>query len=88
MTQENASKVAIEKLKEESKTFFQETKKIFKSCTFACVNVDDFGLHGVWGDFKKRKEAIEFLTMIARTFKGGKPEAKVFEGKYRVSISF
>ena len=59
MTQENASKVAIEKLKEESKTFFQETKKIFKSCTFACVNVDDFGLHGVWGDFKKRKEASE-----------------------------
>jgi hypothetical protein len=26
-------KVAIEKLKEESKTFFKETKKIFKSCT-------------------------------------------------------
>ncbi len=75
-------------LKEAAKTFFQETKKIFKSCTFACVNVDDFAFYGVWGDFKTKKDAAGALQAWAKAFKGGTPEAVVFEGNYRVSVSF
>jgi len=81
-------KNAKQELKESAKNFFQETKKMFKSCTWACVNVDDFNFYGVWGDFKNRKDALAALSMWAKAFKGGKVEAKAFEGKFRVSVSF
>ena len=81
-------KNANQELKEFAKTFFQETKKLFKSCTWACVNVDDFNFYGVLGYFTNRKDALGAISMWAKAFKGGKVEAKVFEGKFRVSVSF
>ena len=86
--EKNIMKSANQELKEAAKNFFQETKSVFKSCTWACVNVDDYNFYGVWGDFKTKQDAVAALGMWAIAFKGGKPEAKVFEGKYRVSISF
>ena len=75
-------------LLEAKKSFFQETKKAFPSCTFACLNVDQFAFRSVWGDFKSREDATKALRMWSAAFKGGKPEAKMFEGQYRVSVIF
>lgn len=68
----------------EFQNFFAETKKIFKSCTFACVNIDG---RNVWGDFKNRKEATEALKLWSRAFKG-ECKAQIVDNKYRISVSF
>lgn len=78
----------LAELKEMGKTFFVDTKKQFKSCSFACVNVDDYNLYNIWGDFKSRKDAVEVIKLWGRIFKSGKIESEIFEGKYRISVNF
>ncbi len=74
--------------KEKGKTFFADTKKHFKSCTFACINVDDYELRSIWGDFKTKKDAIAVIRLWSRVFKSNEVECVIFEGKYRISIDF
>lgn len=72
-------------LQEKAKTFELETKKMFKGCVRAYLNVDSFEFYGVWGDFKTKKQAIDCGKLWAMAFK--KPlQAKVVDGLYRVSI--
>jgi len=77
----------LAKLKEMDKTFFAETKAQFKSCTDAQINVDDFALYNIWGDFKSRKDAVGAIRMWGIAF-GRKVDAKVVNARYRVSIEF
>lgn len=76
----------ISQLKESAKSFYPETKKVFKSCTFACINVDEFAFRGVWGDFKSLKQAKEALMMWRIAFNCS-AEINIVGNKYRASIN-
>lgn len=69
--------------KELVNNFYNETKKMFKSCKYACVNVGE----NVWGDFTSKKQAIAALFAWSRAFKGT-PNIRI-EGKaFRVTVTF
>jgi len=77
---------STQQLKEAAKTFYPETKKMFKSCSFACINVDDFAFRGVWGDFTSLKQAKAALMMWRIAFKGS-ATLDIVGNKYRASIN-
>jgi hypothetical protein len=83
MTEEK--KAGLAKLKEEAKTFEEKTKKMFKSCKTAVLNVDDYSFYGVWGDFTSKKETKEVAIAWGRAFKRV-PNIEVKGKCYRVSV--
>lgn len=68
--------------------FYEETKKNFKSCKWACVNnCGPRADWNVWGDFKSRKHAIEAGKMWAMAFRG-KLEISIENNLYRVVVNY
>ena len=70
--------------------FYPQTKKVFKSCKFATVNLFEDSISDVWGDFSKRADAVEAVKMWSIAFRelNGKVAARVEGRCYRVSITF
>lgn len=70
-----------------SKSFNANTKKMFRYCKFAAMNVfsnrEDWE---VWGDFTNRKQAIDAAYMWSLAFKH-KATITIVDNKYRVQVS-
>lgn len=64
-----------------AKTFDAETKKMFKSCKFAALNVSGpRDSWTAWGDFKRRADAQSAISMWGLAFRKGVTVS--VEGKY------
>lgn len=77
----------LEKLKKEAKKFDTETKKMFKSCVFAAMNVDHNGLIDMWGDFKNRKDAESAINMWGLIPNKG-ISSRIVGKCYRITVDF
>ena len=86
----NTNEIAIQTLKNEAKSFFPETKKFLKSCTFAAMDVNENGIVDMWGDFKNRKDALTAIRMwgILSAKLNGKISSSLQNNKYRIVVEF